>query len=123
MGLPRNKMPSTQRKCIGGWPKNCFLFTLNWEMEIPLNEWPHNTKQLWGLKHICCTSWQMSYGVKIGMHNILWTLQPICNLQSDSYHAWAEFKSKKNCSTPCAHWWGLHMIRLHLMNVIKGNHK
>ncbi len=22
------------------------LFTLNWELEIPLDEWPHNTKKL-----------------------------------------------------------------------------
>jgi hypothetical protein len=45
MGLPRSKMPPTQRKCIGGWPHNWFLFTTNQELQIPLDEWPSNTKQ------------------------------------------------------------------------------
>jgi hypothetical protein len=29
-----------------------FLFIISRELQIPLNEWPNNVPQLWGLKHI-----------------------------------------------------------------------
>jgi hypothetical protein len=35
MGLPRSKMPSTQGKCVGGWPHNCLLFIVNWKLTFP----------------------------------------------------------------------------------------
>ncbi len=50
--LQRSKMSPTQKKSICGLPHNCFLFTMSWEQQIPLDKWPSSMPQLWGLKHI-----------------------------------------------------------------------
>jgi hypothetical protein len=44
MGLRRNKMSSMQGKDISGWSHNCVLFTMNWKLHIPYDEWPSNSK-------------------------------------------------------------------------------
>jgi len=124
IGLQRSKMPPTQRKCVGGLSYNCFFLIVSWELQIPLNEWPSNMPQLWGLKHIQWTSWQMSYGVKIGMQNILWTIQPRYHLGKWSMICMTKTQRHEELfSMSCTHWWGLHIIGLHLTSDIKGSHR
>jgi len=35
-----------KKKCVGGLPHNCFLFTMNQELQIPLDKWSTSMPQL-----------------------------------------------------------------------------
>jgi hypothetical protein len=71
MHLLGNMISSTWRKCVVGWPHNCFFFTTISKIQITLNKWPNNTKQLCGLSifdgqvHnvICGEDWDVEYFV------------------------------------------------------------
>jgi hypothetical protein len=44
-GFAKEQDAINTKKCIGGLPYNCFLFTINHELQIPLDVWPSNTPQ------------------------------------------------------------------------------